>query len=93
MDCHCGGRYNVGAATDGTSVVGASEGDIMRFGPFLVIAILLLMAWGGAFLMFHIASGSIHLLLALAVLAFIFHFVSSPRTAYLNRRERNSHEY
>ena len=53
----------------------------MSFGPFLVIAILLLLAWGGAFLMFHVASGLIHILLVLAVLSFIFHFVSGRRTA------------
>ena len=53
----------------------------MRFGPFLMIAILLLLAWGGGFLMFHVASSLIHLLLVLAVLSFIFHFVTGGRTA------------
>jgi hypothetical protein len=53
----------------------------MRFGPFLLIALLLLLAWGGGFLMFHVASGLIHLLLVLAVLSFLFHFLTGRRTA------------
>jgi hypothetical protein len=53
----------------------------MRFGPFLLIALLLLLAWGGGFLMFHVASGLIHVLLILAVLSFIFHFLTGRRTA------------
>ena len=51
----------------------------MRLGPFLVIAILLLLAWGGSFLMFHLTSGLIHVLLVLAVLSFIFHFITGRR--------------
>ena len=35
----------------------------MRFGPFLGIAILLVILWLCGFLMFHVASGLIHLLL------------------------------
>ena len=53
----------------------------MRFGPFLMIAILLLLAWGGGFLMFHVASSLIHVLLVVTVLSFIFHFVTGGRTA------------
>lgn len=53
----------------------------MRFGPFLVIAILLFLAWAGGFLMFHVASGLIHVLLVLAVLSIIFHFVTGRRVA------------
>src|SRR6266478_10058621 len=58
----------------------AGEG-VMRLGPFLLIAILLLLAWGGGFLMFHVASGLIHLLLVLAILSFIFHFITGRRVA------------
>jgi len=32
----------------------------MRFGPFLIVALLLLVLWVCGFLMFHIASGLIH---------------------------------
>jgi len=53
----------------------------MNFGPFLLIAVVVLLAWAGGFLMFHIASGLIHVLLVLAVLSFIFHFVTGRRTA------------
>jgi hypothetical protein len=53
----------------------------MNFGPFLLLAIVLLVAWAGGFLMFHIASGLIHVLLALVVLSFIFHFITGRRTA------------
>ena len=35
----------------------------MRFGPFVGIAILLFVLWICGFLIFHVASGLIHLLL------------------------------
>jgi hypothetical protein len=41
------------------------------FGPFLVIAFLLLLMWAGGFLLFHVASGLIHLLLLFAVISFV----------------------
>jgi len=53
----------------------------MRFGPFLGIAILLVILWLGGFLMFHVASGLIHLLLLFAVISLIIHFVSGSKTA------------
>jgi hypothetical protein len=53
----------------------------MRFGPFLVISLLLLILWLGGFLMFHVASGLIHLLLLFAVIAFVAHLVMGSRTA------------
>jgi hypothetical protein len=53
----------------------------MRFGPFLVIAFLLLILWAGGFLMFHIASGLIHLLLLFALLSFVVHLFSGARAA------------
>jgi hypothetical protein len=53
----------------------------MNLGPFLLIAILLLLAWASGFLMFHVASALIHVLLVLAVLSFIFHFVTGRRAA------------
>jgi hypothetical protein len=52
----------------------------MNLGPFLLIAIVLLLAWAGGFLMFHIASALIHLLLVLAILSLVFHFVTGRRT-------------
>lgn len=53
----------------------------MRFGPFLVIAFLLLIVWVGSFLMFHVASGLIHLLLLLAVISFVVHLFTGSKTA------------
>ncbi len=53
----------------------------MRFGPFLMIALLLLIMWAGGFLMFHVASGLIHLLLLFAVISFVAHFFMGTRTA------------
>ncbi|MFZ0816818.1 MAG: lmo0937 family membrane protein [Candidatus Sulfotelmatobacter sp.] len=53
----------------------------MRFGPFLVIALLLLILWAGGFLMFHVASGLIHLLLLFAVISFVVHLFMGTRTA------------
>ena len=53
----------------------------MRFGPFLGIAILLMILWLGGFLMFHVASGLIHLLLLFAVISLIVHFVTATKTA------------
>jgi hypothetical protein len=53
----------------------------MNFGPFLLVAILLVLTWAGGFVKFHAASGLIHVLLVLAVLSFIFHFIAGRRTA------------
>ena len=53
----------------------------MRFGPFLLIAFLLLILWLGGFLMFHVASGLIHLLLLFAIISFVIHLVTGARTA------------
>jgi hypothetical protein len=52
----------------------------MRFGPFVLVALLLFLAWGGAFLVFHVASALIHILLVLAVLSFLFHLLTGRRT-------------
>jgi hypothetical protein len=53
----------------------------MRFGPFLVISLLLIILWAGGFLMFHVASGLIHLLLLFAVISFVAHLLMGSRTA------------
>ena len=51
----------------------------MRFGPFMVIGLLLLVLWAGGFLMFHVASGLIHLLLIFALISLVLHFVMGRR--------------
>lgn len=53
----------------------------MRVGPFLVFAILLGLLWLVSFVMFHVASLLIHLLLILAVIALIVHLCTGSRTA------------
>jgi Family of unknown function (DUF5670) len=57
------------------------SGAKMRFGPFLLIALLLIILWLGGFLMFHVASGLIHLLLLFAVISFVAHLFTGARTA------------
>jgi len=44
-------------------------------GMLLIIAILLLIFWGGGFA-FHVAGGLIHLLLVVALIMFVLHFVT-----------------
>lgn len=48
---------------------------------FLTLAILLLIAWICAFLVFHVISGLIHILLAVAIIFFIIHLVARVRHA------------
>jgi hypothetical protein len=52
----------------------------MRFGPFMLIAFLLLIMWAGGFLFFHVAGGLIHLLLLFAVISFVVHLFTGSRT-------------
>jgi len=47
----------------------------------MVIAFLLLLMWAGGFLLFHVASGLIHLLLLFAVISFVVHFITGTKTA------------
>lgn len=51
----------------------------MRLGPFLVISLLLLTLWA-SFLMFHVTSVLIHLLLLMAVIFFVGHLVRNTST-------------
>lgn len=54
----------------------------MRFGPFLGLALLLMVLWLGGFLMFHVASALIHLLLLFAVISLVVHlFTGSKATS------------
>ena len=45
---------------------------------FLLIALLLILFWGGG-LFFHVAGGLIHILLVLAVISIIWHFIAGRR--------------
>ena len=46
---------------------------------FAIIAVLLVLLWLGGFFAFHIASGLIHILLVVAVIMVILHFVRGGR--------------
>ena len=53
----------------------------MSFGPFLGIAMLLIVIWVCAFVVFHVAGAIIHLLLLLAIISFVVHLFRGSRTA------------
>lgn len=48
---------------------------------YMILFILLLIAWLGGFAMFHAAGALIHILLIFAVISLILHFVMGRRTA------------
>jgi Family of unknown function (DUF5670) len=45
-----------------------------------ILFVVLLIAWLGGFTVFHVAGALIHLLLVLAVISLILHFVVGART-------------
>lgn len=53
----------------------------MRFGPLIVIALILFVLWAGGFLVFHTAGFLIHILLVLAIISLIAHFFTATRRA------------
>ncbi len=46
---------------------------------YLIIGIVLVLAWAGGFVLFHVSSLLIHLLLVFAVISIIFHFLRGSR--------------
>jgi hypothetical protein len=48
---------------------------MLRAGMFLILAAFFFFVWVGAFVMFHVAGFMIHLLLILAVVFLVIHFV------------------
>jgi hypothetical protein len=48
---------------------------------FLIIGLVLFAAWIGGFVIFHTAGFLIHILLILAIISAIFHFIRGSRTA------------
>lgn len=64
--------------------VGAkTKADIQRIGltMFLAIAAVLVILWALGFIVFHVAGALIHLLIVLALIAVIVHFVMGRKTA------------
>ncbi len=47
---------------------------------FLILFVLLLLAWIFSWAIFHVAGGLLHILLIVAVISLIVHFVRRPRT-------------
>jgi hypothetical protein len=47
---------------------------------FLTLAILLLIVWAVGFLAFHVTLAIIHILIVLAVIALVLHFVRGRKT-------------
>jgi hypothetical protein len=47
----------------------------------LILALILAIAWILGFTVFHVASGAIHILILIAVIVAIVHFVQSRRAA------------
>jgi hypothetical protein len=52
----------------------------MRLEPFLAISMLLGIMWVGCFLVFHVASVLIHMLLVVAVLFYVGHLIKDAST-------------
>lgn len=48
---------------------------------FLILAVILGVAWLLGFTVFHVASGAFHLLLLLAVIGVVVHFLRGSKTA------------
>jgi hypothetical protein len=48
---------------------------------FLLLALVLVLIWGGSFFLFHVTALFIHILLIFAVISLIFHFISGRRAA------------
>ena len=46
----------------------------------LVLAVILLVAWLMGFVAFHVATGLVHILLLIALVAFVMHFVTGRTT-------------
>jgi uncharacterized membrane protein YobD (UPF0266 family) len=47
---------------------------------FLALFVILLVMWLAGWLAFHVASGAIHVLLAIAVISLFMHFIRGPRS-------------
>jgi hypothetical protein len=48
---------------------------------FLILAIVLVLLWAGGFMLFHVSSLLIHILLIFAVISLVMHLISGRRAA------------
>jgi Family of unknown function (DUF5670) len=46
---------------------------------WMIAFVILLFAWVGGFVMFHVAGGLIHLLLVVAVISLVLHFLTGSK--------------
>lgn len=46
---------------------------------FLILAIVLVVLWAGGFLLFHVSSFLIHLLIIFAVISLVMHLITGNR--------------
>jgi hypothetical protein len=53
----------------------------LKMSIWMILFVVLLIAWVGGFTMFHVAGGLIHLLLLFAVISIVLHFVMGRRAA------------
>ena len=79
-------RNNVGRVTDGGRpasyrALRLRTGRLTRTSRYLVIwlAVILVVAWLLGWGVFHVAGGLIHLLLVVALVVFLFNFISGRR--------------
>ncbi len=56
-----------------------AEGERRINRMFAIIAIILVLLWLGGFFAFHLAGGLIHILLVVAVIMIVLHFVRGGR--------------
>ena len=59
----------------------------MRGVVWLALAVLLVLAWIGSFIMYHVAGFLIHLLLILALISLVIHLFSGRRGGGVVRRD------
>ena len=48
---------------------------------FTILFVILLIAWILGWTVFHVASGLIHILLVVALISLVLHFIRGPRVA------------
>jgi Family of unknown function (DUF5670) len=51
----------------------------MKFGPFMIVALILFVLWAGGFVVFHTTGFLIHILLVLAVISLLAHLFTAKR--------------
>lgn len=72
---------NLNAAPSIYVLVGTSNNEMRATDMFLILALVLFLAWIGGFVVFHTAGFLIHLLLIFAVISIIFHFLRGRSAA------------